>query len=91
MIKQKNFDVDELERKKREQEEEAEKEREERKHAVEVLMRHGISASNSLQVSRRAAFERKLSSQSVQTVSEMIDNHKKEIESYRLRLLELEA
>jgi len=53
-------------------------------------MAHGITASTSLQVSRRAAFEKKLSDQSIQKVNEMIENYKRELEEYRLRLLKLE-
>ena len=63
---------------------------EQRKLATNILMEHGITASSSLQVSRRANFENKLSSRSVQRVNEMIDNYKRELEEYRLRLLQME-
>ena len=48
---------------------------EEQRHINQVLMHHGVSQSQALTVSRRAAFERKLSSQSVANVQDMIGGY----------------
>jgi len=53
-------------------------------------MEHGISASNSLQVSRRAAFERKMSSNSVSGIHDMISGYENEISEFKHRLEVLE-
>lgn len=72
----------------REQEQAAKKveEDEYKRRAMQVLMEHGVSASNSLQVSRRAGFERKQSSQSVQDVQEMINEYRDELDKYKTRI-----
>ena len=49
-------------------------------------MDHGVTAASSLQVSRRAAFERKLSSHSIANVEDMIEGYKQELSDYKHRL-----
>lgn len=53
-------------------------------------MDHGVSASNSLQVSRRAAFEKKLSTQSIAGIQDMIKDYENELSQYKHRLMILE-
>lgn len=54
-------------------------------------MDHGVTASTSLQVSRRAAFSRKMTSQSIQDVGELVQSYKQEVDGYNLRIKRLEA
>ena len=92
VIKNYTYDSTQAEQRKRELEEQERKELEERRIATNILMHHGVSASTGLQVSRRAAFERKLSSQSVQNVETMVNEYQKELDhwKHRLHLLEQE-
>lgn len=53
-------------------------------------MNHGITQAKGLFVSRRAAFERKQSNQSIQNVTDMIKNYEKEIKGYKHRIYQLE-
>ena len=53
-------------------------------------MNHGITQAKGLSVSRRAAFERKLSNQSIQNVTDMIKNYEREIKGYKYRINQLE-
>jgi len=53
-------------------------------------MQHGITASTSMQVSRKAAIEKNASAHSISNVNQMIESYQKELEGYRYRLLEME-
>lgn len=90
VIKDFTYDSQRKQQELREKEEEEEKERQERKHATKVLMEHGVTQSNILQVSRRAAFERKLSSNSVSGIHNMIEGYETEIKEFKHRLELLE-
>ena len=90
VLKNYTYDSMQKQRELKEKEEQEEKERQERRHANSILMEHGITASNSLQVSRRAAFERKLSSNSVSGINDMIAGYENEISEFKHRLELLE-
>lgn len=66
------------------------REAEERRIATNILMQHGITASTSMQVSRKAAIEKNASAHSISNVNQMIESYQKELEGYRYRLLEME-
>lgn len=63
---------------------------EERRYVTGVLMDHGVSASVGKNLSKRASLVRKQSHQSIASVSHMISAYERELEEYRLRLLEME-
>ena len=54
-------------------------------------MNHGITQSHGLEVSRKAAFERKLSNRSINTTKEMISQYERELTEFKIRLYQLEA
>ncbi len=67
-----------------------EAEEQERIATNKILMHHGVTASQSLQVSRRAAFQKKMSTQSIQDVGELIQSYNEEERNYRFRMNKLE-
>lgn len=61
-------------------------EREELLRANKILAEHCLTQKVGLQVSRRAALERKRSSHSLQSVSELIAGYEREIKAYKHRI-----
>ena len=90
IIKEYNHNGTEKQRLLKEKEEQELREAEERRIATNILMQHGITASTSMQVSRKAAIEKNASAHSISNVNQMIESYQKELEGYRYRLLEME-
>lgn len=84
------YDPTEKQRQDEERRLKEEEELAERRRVVQVLMEHGVSACNSLIASKRAAKERKLSSQSIAEIKELIRRFESEQESFTKNMREME-
>ena len=90
VIKNYRYDPSERQRQQEQLRQREAAEQEQRRRAVRVLMEHGITADTGLKVSKRAALERKLSSQSVAEVQEIIETYEKEKKRQNERFAEME-
>lgn len=91
VIKMHNSTASERLQREREEAEKEEQEKERLRHANTILMNHGITQSNGIEVSRKAAFERKLSAQSISSAKDMISQYERELTEYKIRLWQLES
>lgn len=90
-MKMHNADASERLQREREEEEREKQETESRRHANNILMNHGITQSLGLEVSRKAAFERKLTNKSINNAKETISQYESELTEFKIRLYQMEA